>query len=80
LRQASFPNQNKQANQGDGLNFSEFRQKAQNSLKAELPSGESIQRTGRSIAEDITIGRFAFMDKMGVASEREYKEQCIRNN
>ena len=45
-----------------------------------MPPGESIQRAGRSIAEDITIGRSAFMDKMGVASEREYKEQCIRND
>jgi methylmalonyl-CoA mutase cobalamin-binding subunit len=32
------------------------------------------------IAENITIGRTAFMDKMGVGSELEYKRQCIQDN
>ena len=46
----------------------------------DLPSGSSIRNEGHRIAGSIKIGRTAFMDKMGVDSEREYKEQCIRDN
>jgi len=61
------------------MDFSQFSQKIQSILDAELPSGASVVREGRGIAEDIEIGRTAFMDKMGVTSELEYKRQCIKN-
>jgi len=61
------------------LNFSEFQSKIKKVLEIELPAGASIMKQGQSVAGDIKIGRTAFMDKMGIASEREYKEQCKRN-
>ena len=61
------------------MDFSQFYQKVQLILEAELPSGASIVKEGCSIAEDIEIGRTAFMDKMGVDSELEYKRHCIKN-
>ena len=61
------------------MDFSQFYQKIQSILEAELPSGASIVKEGCGIAEDIEIGRTAFMDKMGVTSELEYKRQCIKN-
>jgi len=61
------------------MDFSQFYQKVQLILEAELPSGDSIVKEGCSIAEDIKIGRTAFMDKMGVDSELEYKRHCIKN-
>ena len=62
------------------MKFSEFRQKVQKILDAELPSASSILNEGHSIARDVIIGRTAFMDKMGVGSELEYKKQCIKDN
>ncbi len=61
------------------MDFSQFYQKIQSILEAELPSGTSIVKEGCGIAEDIEIGRTAFMDKMGVDSELEYKRHCIKN-
>ena len=61
------------------MNFSQFCQKIQTVLEAELPSGASVINAGHKIANDIHIGRTAFMDKMGVDSELDYKRQCIRN-
>jgi hypothetical protein len=61
------------------MQFSWFRQKVKKILKAELPSGASVSKEGRFIAEDIQVGRTAFMDKMGVDSELEYKKQCIKD-
>jgi hypothetical protein len=61
------------------MDFSQFYQKVQLILEAELPSGASVVKEGCSIAEDIEIGRTAFMDKMGVDSELEYKRHCIKN-
>ena len=55
------------------MSFPQFYQKIQTILEAELPSGASIVKEGRDIAKDIEIGRTAFMDKLGVASELEYK-------
>jgi len=62
------------------LNFSEFGQKVQQLLAVELPPGKSIIKQGWSAASDIKIGRTAFMDKMGVGSEVEYKKQCMKDN
>ena len=60
------------------MKFSEFQKKVHVILDINLPSGQSVIKSGRSIAEDIAIGRTAFMGKMGVASEIEYKKQCMR--
>jgi len=62
------------------MDFSQFDQKIQSILETELPSGASIVKEGRGIAEDIEIGRTAFMDKMGVDSELEYKRHCIKHS
>jgi len=61
------------------LDFSYFYNKVQSILEVELPSGASIVKEGCSMADDIKIGRTAFMDKMGVESELEYKRHCIKN-
>ncbi|MCP3674625.1 MAG: hypothetical protein GY829_09205, partial [Gammaproteobacteria bacterium] len=61
------------------MDFSLFYQKVQSILETDLPSGASIVNEGCKIAEDIEIGRTAFMDKMGVNSELEYKQQCIKS-
>ena len=61
------------------MDDSQFREKIQSILTVELPSMKSLIEEGRSIAESIKIGRTAFMDKMGVASDAEYKQQCIRD-
>jgi methylmalonyl-CoA mutase cobalamin-binding subunit len=62
------------------MKFSEFRQCVQKILQVDLPAGAAVLKEGRLIAENINIGRTAFMDKMGVASELEYKKQCIKDN
>ena len=62
------------------MNFSEFHQKIRKILDVDLPSGVSIAKEGISAADNIKIGRTAFMDKMGVGSELEYKKQCIKDN
>ncbi|TNF87983.1 MAG: hypothetical protein EP301_05725, partial [Gammaproteobacteria bacterium] len=54
-------------------------QRVQSILATELPSGASVVKEGCSIAGNIEVGRTAFMDKMGVSSELEYKRQCIQN-
>ena len=61
------------------MNFSRFQQKIQKILEAELPSGGWASNEGFALAKDIRIGRTAFMDKIGVFSELEYKRQCIKN-
>lgn len=61
------------------MKFSRFQQKIQKILAAQLPPGGSVLKEGVSLARDVRIGRSAFMDKMGVASELEYKRQCIKN-
>ncbi len=61
------------------MDFSTFYQKVQSILETELPSGTSIVKEGCCIAENIEIGRTAFMDKMGIDSELEYKRHCIKN-
>jgi methylmalonyl-CoA mutase cobalamin-binding subunit len=61
------------------MNFSGFVDRVQLVLQDGLPPWESIVDEGRNIAKSIHIGRTAFMEKMGVSSEAEYKTQCIRN-
>jgi hypothetical protein len=62
------------------VKFSKFQKRVQKILAADLPSGESVRQQGRSLANEIRIGRTAFMDKMGVDSELEYKRQCVRDS
>ena len=61
------------------MNFSQFQQIINKILEVELPAGALVSGEGRAIAKDIVIGRTAFMDKMGVDSELEYKIQCLKN-
>ncbi len=61
------------------MDSSLIHQRVRSILETELPSGASAIQEGRSIAGNIEIGRTAFMDKMGVGSELEYKRQCIEN-
>jgi methylmalonyl-CoA mutase cobalamin-binding subunit len=61
------------------MDDSQFRKVIQSTLTVELPSISSLFQEARSIANNIKIGRTAFMDKMGVESEAEYKKQCIRD-
>jgi methylmalonyl-CoA mutase cobalamin-binding subunit len=61
------------------MNFSKFQQKIETILDVDLPSALSIVDEGHRIARSIKIGRTAFMDEMGVNSELEYKEQCIKD-
>ena len=57
------------------MKFSRFQQKIQRILAAELPPGGSVLKQGLALARDVRIGRSAFMDKMGVASELEYAKR-----
>jgi methylmalonyl-CoA mutase cobalamin-binding subunit len=61
------------------MNFTEFQNKVDGILKTPLPRGETIVAEGRAIAADTVIGRTLFMDEMGVSSEAEYKQRCIRD-
>ena len=61
------------------MNFSDFCKKIQQILETELPSGTSVLNSGHKIAKDVHIGRTAFMDKIGVDSELDYKQQCIHD-
>jgi len=59
--------------------FSQFKQKVKKILDIDLPSVNAVVSEGRSIAKNVNIGRTAFMEKMGIESEAEYKRQCISN-
>jgi methylmalonyl-CoA mutase cobalamin-binding subunit len=62
------------------MNFSKFHKIVQEILRTELPSSQTIIKEGLVTAKDIRIGRTAFMKKMGVASELEYKKRCMQEN
>ena len=62
------------------MKFSKFHKAVQDILKIELPSSQAIVNAGQAMAKDIRIGRTAFMRKMGVASELEYKKRCMQQN
>lgn len=61
------------------MNFSDFQKRVRKILETELPDGRLIRDEGSILARDIKIGRTAFMEKMGVTSEAEYKRQCIKD-
>ena len=60
------------------MQFSKFHKKVQEILGTDLPSSRSIVNQGQVTAKDIQVGRTAFMDKMGVESELEYKKHCMQ--
>ena len=60
------------------MEFGKFRQVIGKILEAELPKGKAVIDEGRSISGQIRIGRTAFMDRMGVSSEAEYKRACMK--
>ncbi len=60
------------------MEFSEFHKKVREILDIDLPSAGPVINEGRLMAEGVKIGRTTFMDKMGLASEVEYKRACIR--
>ena len=62
------------------LNFSEFQQSVRDILAIDLPAGNSVIKQAHVMAADINVGRTAFLDKMGVSSELEYKKQCLKDN
>jgi methylmalonyl-CoA mutase cobalamin-binding subunit len=62
------------------MKFSKFHKTIQEILRTELPSSQAIIKAGLVMAKDIRIGRTAFMKKMGVASELEYKKKCMQKN
>jgi methylmalonyl-CoA mutase cobalamin-binding subunit len=61
------------------MKFSQFKQKVEKILDVDLPPGSTVAGEGRSIAETVNIGRTAFMDKMGIESEAEYKRHSVSN-
>jgi methylmalonyl-CoA mutase cobalamin-binding subunit len=61
------------------MNYSKFQSKINKILETKLPCGADVVNAGHKIAGDVHIGRTAFMDKIGVDSELEYKRQCIHN-
>jgi hypothetical protein len=60
------------------MEFSQFQENVRKILANELPASTAVINEGRHIAKDVHIGRSAFMNKMGVDSELEYKKQCIK--
>ena len=60
------------------MDFGRFRQVIGKILEADLPKGKPIIDEGRALARQVSIGRTAFMDKMGVSSEVEYKRACMK--
>jgi methylmalonyl-CoA mutase cobalamin-binding subunit len=60
------------------MKFSEFHKKVRDILNIDLPATGPVINEGRLIAKDVKIGRTTFMDKVGLASEVEYKKACIR--
>jgi methylmalonyl-CoA mutase cobalamin-binding subunit len=62
------------------MQFSIFHKRVQEILGIDLPSSKAIVNQGRVTAKDIQVGRTAFMDKMGVKSELEYKKHCMQAN
>lgn len=56
----------------------ELKKKIARILTADIPSGLEIHERAGNIAGSISIGQSAFMQKMGVSSEVEYKRICIK--
>jgi methylmalonyl-CoA mutase cobalamin-binding subunit len=56
-----------------------FNQRVRELLTHELPNPNLLIAEATTIADHIVIGRSRFCQKMGVASEAEYKTQCKKN-
>ena len=59
---------------------SELAEQIKKILSVELPNANNVIADGHRLAKDTTIGRTAFFNKIGVSSEAEYKEQCVKEN
>ena len=62
------------------MKLSEFKLITDRILEVCLPKGTSVIKEGRDLSAHVAIGRTAFMDKMGVSSEAEYKQACKKEN
>ena len=58
---------------------SELRHRIQSLSSAELPNPNTLITEGHTIADDLELGRSLFCQEMGVSSEAEYKQRCIRD-
>lgn len=58
---------------------SELRHRIQRLSSAELPNPNTLIAEGHTIADDLELGRSLFSQEMGVSSEAEYKQRCIRD-
>ena len=61
------------------MKLSEAQQRIQELLAHELPDANTLIADGHAIADDLQLGRSLFCQEMGVASEAEYKAQCVRD-
>ncbi len=57
-----------------GLNSTEQIHKLQHHIANDFPKGHIIAQESRSLAKQVSLGRTAFMEKMEVYSEQEYKK------
>ncbi len=60
------------------MDFTDFNSRIKMILDSGTPSIKNMSGDGKSLARQIRIGRTLFMDEFNVSSEREYKQQCIR--
>ena len=58
--------------------INEIRETLQKLKLNDLPDGKKLVLEGREFSKGVTIGRSLFLEKHGVFSEREYKENCIK--
>lgn len=61
------------------MNQSDFGQKIQQLLSCDLPQCITLQNQAHSMAKEIQIGRTLALQHWGVASEWEFKQQCIKS-
>jgi len=61
------------------MKLSEAHQRIQELLAHELPDANALIADGHAIADELQLGRSLFCEQMGVASEAEYKAQCVRD-
>ena len=49
-------------------------------LPEEYPNGKEILETGKTLGDNVNIGKTLFMLKYDVSSEREFKEKMMSKN
>jgi len=45
-------------------------------IESDLPRGDELLEQGRRVSADVEVGTTAFLERQGVASEREYRERA----